>query len=190
MKLTPGDHVERFSTVDVDGQPVSLEQFRGRHLLLMFFRYAACPMCNLRLHDFAREYPRLHAKGLSAVAIFHSSARAIKKNAGRRRYAFPLVPDPNQEIYHDFEVMTSWVGFLKSMVLPSFYWDWIRSIRHGFWGGVDMQMAKLPADFLIGPDGRVLLVHYGKDIGDHLALADIERALTESSAPGAAAPSA
>jgi hypothetical protein len=49
----------------------------------------------------------------------------------------------------------------------------------------------MPADFLVGPDGRFLLVHYGKDIGDHLALADIERALAESSSgPRAAVPSA
>jgi thioredoxin-dependent peroxiredoxin len=190
MKMAPGNHVVPFSTIDVDGHPVSLEQFRGHPLLLMFFRYASCPMCNLRLHDFAKEYPRLHANGLSAVAFFHSSAQAIKRNAGRRSYVFPLVPDPNQEICRAFGVETSWPGLLKSMLLPSFYWNWIRSIRHGFWGGADIEMAKMPADFLVGPDGRLLLVHYGKDIGDHLSLADIERALAESSGPDAAVPSA
>jgi peroxiredoxin len=179
MNLAPGDPAVPFSTVDVDGHPVSLEQFRGKPVLLMFFRYASCPMCNLRLHDFAQEYPRLHANGLAAVAFFHSSARAIKRNAGRRDYFFPLVPDPKQEIYRDFGVKTSWAGLLKSMVLPSFYSDWIRSMRHGFWGGADLQMAKMPADFLVGPDGRLLLVHYGNSIGDHLSVAEIERALAE-----------
>lgn len=177
MKLAPGDRVVPFSTVDVNGHPVSLEQFRGRPLLLMFFRYASCPMCNLRLHDFAKEYPRLQAKGLSAVAFFHSSAQAIQRNAGRCAYPFPLAPDPNEEIYRAFGVETSWLGLLKSMALPSFYRDWIRSMRHGFWGGADLQMAKMPADFLVGPAGRLRLVHYGKDIGDHLSSADIERAL-------------
>ena len=190
MKAAPGSFAMPFSTVDVDGHPVSLENFRGRPVLLMFFRYASCPMCNLRLHDFAKEYPRLHANGLSAVAFFHSSAPAIKRNAGRRSYVFPLVPDPNQEIYRAFEVRTSWAGLLKSILLPSFYRDWFRSIRHGFWGGADMQMAKMPADFLVGPDGRLLLGHYGKDIGDHLSLGDIERALAELSGPGAVVPTA
>jgi peroxiredoxin len=180
MKLAPGDHVP-FSTVDVDGRPVSLEQFRGRPLLLMFFRYAACPMCNLRLHDFAKAYPRLQATSrLAAVAFFHSSAAAITKNAGRRHYPFPLVPDPGQAIYADFGTQTSWGGLLKSMVLPSFYVDWIRSMRHGFWGGADSQMAKMPADFLVGADGRILVAHYGHDIGDHLSVVEIESALAES----------
>jgi peroxiredoxin len=179
MKRAAGDHVP-FSTVDVDGHPVSLEQFRGRPLLLMFFRYASCPMCNLRLHDFAKVYPRLQTtSGLAVGAFFHSSAAASKKNAGRRLYPFPLVPDPGQTIYADFCTQTSWGGLLKSMVLPSFYVDWIRSMRHGFWGGADPQMAKMPADFLVGPDGHISVVHYGNDIGDHLSVAEIERALAK-----------
>ena len=177
MKRATGDHVP-FSTVDVDGRPVTLEQFHGRPLLLMFFRYASCPMCNLRLHDFAKEYPRLRAtRELAAVAFFHSPAEAITRNAGRRDDLFSLVADPDQEIYRHFGVGTSWVGLLKSMVLPSFYRDWIRSMRHGFWGGADARMAGMPADFLVGTDGRILLAHYGHDIGDHLPLAAIERAL-------------
>lgn len=182
MKMAPGKRAAAFSTVDVDGHPVSLEQFRGKPVLLMFFRYASCPMCNLRLHDFASEYPRLHANGLSAVGFFHSSAHAIERNAGRQHYGFPLVPDPDQTIYRDFAVETSWRGFLQSMVLPSFYRDWIRSMRYGFWGGADRQMAKMPADFLVGPDGRFLLTHYGRDIGDHLSLPAIENALAGLSA--------
>ncbi len=49
----------------------------------------------------------------------------------------------------------------------------------------------MPADFLVGPDGRLLRVHYGKDIGDHLPLGDVEKALTElSGSPvGTTAPS-
>ena len=74
MKAAPGNPVVPFSTVDADGHPVSLKRFRGHPVLLMFFRYASCP-CNLRLHDFAREYPRLQARGLSAVAFFHPRLR-------------------------------------------------------------------------------------------------------------------
>lgn len=179
MKRAPGDHVP-FSTIDIDGRPVSLGQFSGRPLLLMFFRYASCPMCNLRLHDFAKAYPRLQAtNGLAALAFFHSSAAAIKRHAGRRDYPFPLVPDPSQALYADFGNQTSWAGLLNSMMLPSFYVDWIRSMRHGFWGGADPQMAKMPADFLVGPDGRIVVAHYGHGIGDHLSMPQVERALAE-----------
>lgn len=59
----------------------------------------------------------------------------------------------------------------------AFLWDWIRDMRHGFWGGADPQMATMPADFLVGPDGRLQLVHYGRTIGDHVPLARLELAL-------------
>ena len=179
MKLSPGDEAVPFATVDIDGRPISLDRYRGKPLLLMFFRFASCPMCNLRIHDFAKAYSRLHDNGLEAVAFFNSSAIAIKRNSGNRDCSFSLVPDPNQDIYRDFAVRTSWLGFLKSMMLPSFYVDWFRAMRHGFWGGADLEMAKMPADFLVGPNGRFLLVHYGNTIGDHLSVHEIEHALAK-----------
>jgi hypothetical protein len=69
------------------------------------------------------------------------------------------------------------------MLLPSFYVDWIRSIRYGIWGGVAWQMGKMPADFLIAPDGRVVKAHYGREIGDHLPVKEVEAALTYLSVP-------
>jgi peroxiredoxin len=69
------------------------------------------------------------------------------------------------------------------MFLPSFYVDWVRAMRYGIWGGVDWQMGKMPADFLIGPDGRILKVHYGREIGDHLPVAEVEAALNDLNKP-------
>jgi len=40
-------------------------------------------------------------------------------------------------------------------------------------------MGKMPADFLIGPDGRIVKAHYGSEIGDHLPVTEVEAALNE-----------
>jgi peroxiredoxin len=135
-------------------------------------------MCNLRLHDFAREYPRLQERGLEVVAFFHSSAPRIRAHAGGR-YSFPLVADPEFRVYGSYGVETSWPRLLFSMARPSFYVDWLRSLRYRFWGGIAWQMAKMPADFLIGPDGRIVTAHYGRDIGDHLPVPRVEAYLDE-----------
>jgi peroxiredoxin len=113
------------------------------------------------------------------VAFFHSPARNIRANAGKRHIPFYLVPDPKFRIYQSYGVETSWPRFLLSMFLPSFYVDWIRAMRYGIWGGVDWQMGKMPADFLIGPNGRILKVHYGREIGDHIPVAEVEAALND-----------
>jgi peroxiredoxin len=179
MRLKPGDAAVPFSIETLEEVVISLEQFAGKPLLLMFYRYGSCPMCNLRLRDFAQHYASLHERGLEVVAFFHSSARSILANAGRQHYPFHLVPDSKFKVYRSYGVETSWLRFLLTMALPSFYVDWIRSMRYGFWGGVDWQMGKMPADFLIGPDGRIVRAHYGRNFGDHLPLQEIESALSE-----------
>lgn len=50
-------------------------------------------------------------------------------------------------------------------------------------GGVDWQMGKMPADFLIGPNGRIVKAHYGRNFGDHLTVVEIEAALSELGSP-------
>src|SRR5829696_4985359 len=160
MRLKPGDKAVPFSAETIEGEAIALEQFAGKPLLLMFHRYASCPMCNLRLRDFAQQYPRLHERGLEVVAFFHSAARSIRANAGRQHYPFHLVADPQFRVYRSYGVETSWLRFLLSTLLPSFYVDWVRSMRYGFWGGIDWQMGKMPADFLIDPPGVIVKAHY------------------------------
>ena len=186
MRLKPGDEAVPFSAETIEGKQISLEQFAGKPLLLMFYRYASCPMCNLRLRDFAQHYPKLHDHGLEVVAFFHSPTPYIRRNAGKQHYPFHLVADPQFSVYRSYGVETSWLRFLLSMFLPSFYIDWIRSMRYGFWGGIDWQMGKMPADFLIAPDGLILKTHYGREIGDHLSIKEVEEALTDLGLPSRA----
>jgi peroxiredoxin len=179
MRLQPGDEAPLFSAETIDGRNISLQEFVGKPLLLMFYRYASCPMCNLRIRDFAQHYPGLHEHGLEVVAFFHSPARSIRANAGKRHIPFHLVADPKFKVYQSYGIETSWLRFVLSMFLPSFYVDWIRAMRHGIWGGVDWQMGKMPADFLIGPDGYIVKVHYGREIGDHLPVQEVETTLND-----------
>ena len=174
VKIEPGGPAPLFADETIDGQAISTASFVGKPLLLMFYRYASCPMCNLRLRDFAMEMPRLRAHGLQAVAFFHSSAAKVRTARGERDYPLHLVGDPQQTVYRAYGIQTSWSGLALSMGIPSFYVDWFRAMRHGFWGGVDTDVAKMPADFLIRPDGRIATAHYGRTIGDHLSITDVD----------------
>lgn len=177
MRLEPGDIAVPFTTQAIDGTTVSLNQFAGGPVLLMFFRYASCPMCNLHLRDFAKDYGGLRDRGLAVVAFFHSPPHAIQAHAGRRRYPFLLVSDPDFRVYRKYGVESSWPRLLLSIVNPRFYVSVVRSLLHGFWGGMAWPMAKMPADFLVGPDDRLVAANYGRDIGDHLPVARLHALL-------------
>ena len=178
MRIQPGSRAPDFAVQDLEGRPRTLAGYSGRPLLLQFYRYASCPMCDLRLRDFSREVPRLQGHGLEVLAFFHSSAERLRGHFRNFPLSFPIVPDPRREVYRRYGVESSWAGLLGSMLKPSFYRDWLRSMRHGYWGGIDLHLTTMPADFLIGPDGSVLRVHYGRDIGDHMPVAELEQALT------------
>ena len=90
---------------------------------------------------------------------------------------FPIIGDPEWTTYASFGVERSAIRFLLTALKPSFYYDWVRSMFLGFWGSFDLKMDVMPADVLIGPDGVIRHVHYGRDFGDHMSATELHAAL-------------
>ncbi|XXX77694.1 hypothetical protein WMF30_02800 [Sorangium sp. So ce134] len=83
----------------------------------------------------------------------------------------PVAPDPERRWYRQFGVERSTLAGAH----PKVVWSAIRGIVgarsnafHGE-GGKD----GLPADFLVGPDGALLDVHYGAHAADHWELEQV-----------------
>jgi hypothetical protein len=69
---------------------------------------------------------------------------------------------------------------MMSFFRPSVYAELFRAVRRGFHGGkMPLKLAKMPADFLIRPDGRIHAVHYGRSISEHMSSRDIDNAVNE-----------
>ncbi len=49
-RLTAGNIAPDFTVTDVKGKTISLSDYKGKAVLLVFLRYAGCPWCNLALH--------------------------------------------------------------------------------------------------------------------------------------------
>jgi peroxiredoxin len=155
---------------------VTLDRFRGRHLLLSFYRYASCPFCNLRVHDLIQHLPELAQRNLSLVAVFQSAPAGIRRYVGKQRPPFPIVADPEHQLYRQYGVESSLRGFLAGAVLHA--GKAAKAMALGFLPGpMDGSKTLVPADFLIAPDGVVVSAYYGRDIADHLPLAAIFGAL-------------
>lgn len=182
IQLKPGDAAPAFETWDVSGtRRIDLLRYRGRHVLLSFYRYASCPLCNLRVHDLAQMHASWQARGLDMLAVFQSPSDKMRQYVGEQHAPFPLIPDPEQKLYALYGVDHSWVGFLKAWGtrLPEIG----RSvIGKGYLpGSVEGGIHRIPADFVIDPHGRIAEAYYGQDIGDHLPVKRIEDYLQEPS---------
>lgn len=180
MRLVVGSEAPDIQTVDYLGNPVSLAALRGQPVLLSFYRYASCPVCNLRVRRVIEAYPGWQQQGLAMLAVFQSPASSVLGYVGRQGAPFPIVPDPDMRLYSQYGVESRWAGLMTGRVVSAA----LSAFRQGFLPGrIDGPFHRMPADFLIGPDGRAVIAHYGADIDDHVPLATIDAWLAAHPTP-------
>jgi peroxiredoxin Q/BCP len=70
-------------------------------------RNAACALCNLRVHELITHYPALSQHGLVVIAVFESPHAAMLEYVGRQDAPFPLLADPEAQLYDLYSVEAS-----------------------------------------------------------------------------------
>ena len=181
MRLHVGQVAKDFATVDMHGNAVQLQDFAGKHLLLSFVRYAGCPFCGLRIFYLTSRYPALQAKGLSIVAVTESTPANAQTQNVLAAAPFAVIPDPQHHLFREYGVSISPWGVLWGEIKRAR--ERIMGQQQGLAGGITGNIFRMPADFLIRPDGTIAVAHYGKEIGDHLPFAEVEAWLARQTQP-------
>lgn len=171
MRLEVGMTAPMFTAEALSGKRVDLAALRGRTVLIKFYRFATCPVCNLHMHRFIKEYGALEALGLTTVVLYHSPADKLE-SAQPTIAPFDLVADPEKAIFRKYGVETGWAG----MFSPAVMLDYTRALIAGFPPGLltsDGGITGNPADFMVDADSRIAFAHYGKHYADSLDAAEI-----------------
>jgi len=174
MKRTPSTPAPDFTTDLIDGTSLRLSDFRGKKILLAFFRNGACAMCNLRVHELIEALPGLH--GLQVVAVFESPAADMIPYVGRQQPPFPLVADPEGVLYTLYGLESSEEKINAVIQSGVAHARTEEAARHGFplQRQENANFFRLPAEFLIDEDFRLAEVHYSDQVIDHLPLTRIQ----------------
>ena len=77
MRLQPGQAAPDFTVTDFTGVTRTLSDYRGKKVLLSFYRYASCPFCNLRIHQLRQKAAEWEGQGLVMLAVFQSPAAGV-----------------------------------------------------------------------------------------------------------------
>lgn len=174
MRLKLKSEAPSFTTNDIYGDPVKLDNYKGKPLILSFFCDAACPFCNLRVFEYTQKHKEWAALGIEVLAVFSSSSDEVKEFVAKHPRPFRTVGDPDLEVYKTFGIRNSVWGLVKALLFK-------RGIaRRGIELGAvtdkkNPNMFLLPADFLIGPTGKVIDAWYGSDPTDHMPMKRLER---------------
>ncbi len=178
MRIQPGQPAKNFSTEDISGNAITLTDYAGRSVMLSFYRYAACPLCNLRVHHLIQHHASFLERNLNLVAVFQSPPESIRRYVGRQNIPFPVIADPERNLYRLYGVESSWPGFIRGSLRLSMVTS---ALMKGFLPGkMEGIKSMVPADFLIGPDSTIRVAYYGGDIGDHLPIEQINEWLDRS----------
>ncbi|MBY0289940.1 MAG: AhpC/TSA family protein [Mycobacteriaceae bacterium] len=161
-KIEIGDVVTAHELSDIHDKPVRIPD-PDRLIHLQFRRFAGCPICNLHMRSISRRHDEIVAAGVREVVVFHSSAEAMREF--QADLPFTTIADPDKVLYREFGVEASPKALLNLRA-------WSAGMR-GMKGqslrgaaGLGEKHLGLPADLLIGADGRVLAAKYGSHADD------------------------
>ena len=168
-----GDVAPDFTKSDLFGNVVKLSDYRGKRVILCFFRFATCPFCTVRYARMLQEAERFASADVQVIAVFESHADYIKKYLSKRGMPFPVIADPEGELYRLYALKRSFWGFLIGMMRINAV---IKALldKHYRMAIPDADMLRIPADFLIDAEQIVVDGYYGRDIGDHIPFRDID----------------
>ncbi len=170
--LDPGAPAPDFEREAVDGSRIRLSDYRGTPVLLSFFRYVTCPVCNLRVQQLAQNHERFSSR-IQVIAVFESPNDAIQEYVEHRGLPFPLIGDPEGELYDAYGVDLSWIGMILGMLRIPTVARAVRAKDYRFtWSGGHAH--RVPADFLIDRSGYIMESHYGRWLDDHMPFAHLE----------------
>jgi peroxiredoxin len=184
--VRPGDVVRARTLDGLDGR-VELPRREGLvHLQLR--RFAGCPVCNLHLATFVRRHGELVDAGVHEVVVFHSSTAALRRHAAGLPFA--VVADPAKALYREFGVEARRRALLDPRAWPAI----VRGVARSTWEVVrrrrrfppvrpDGGRFGLPADILVGPDGRVVAAHYGAHADDQWSVDEVLRIAEGATGP-------
>lgn len=178
-RLQVGQQAPDFTVETLDGQTITLSELRGKPVWLAFFRYAACPLCNLRIHQLTSVWGRLFApRDFVMLAVFQSPARKLEGLLERYSPPFKVICDPELELYASYKLDRSLKGALSGEVRRAL----IEASKAGIpivrpWDG---PADRVPADFLIDRDGMIRRVFYGENIAQHIPFDSVSSFLEAS----------
>lgn len=92
----PGETIAPFTLIDQDGQRLTRDSLLAHGpAVLVFFRFAGCPACNLALPHYNRHlWPVLKAAGIPLVAV--SAQNPVDRSIiDRHGLQFPVAADPD-----------------------------------------------------------------------------------------------
>lgn len=155
------------------GEIVSLDQYRGKNVLVIFYLGFGCLHCAEQIDKFAPMAEKFREAGIELVAISTEDKESLQRSLDKyrseteepREFPFPLVCDPEHEVFKQYRTYDDFEDFpLHGTMLI----DGDGRIR---WQDISYEPF-MEAEFLLEESQRLLSIPHGGEIPTQTAAAE------------------
>lgn len=105
MAVNIGDKAPSFELVDTDLKMRTLDEFKGKKVVLSFFVAASSPVCTNEMCTFRDSLSELSNLGAQVVAISNDGPFANKAFAEKYNLKFPVLGDYKSKTIRDYDIL-------------------------------------------------------------------------------------
>lgn len=102
--LNTGIKAPDFELPDQNGTMHTLEEYRGKKVILYFYPKDNTPGCTKQACGFAERYPQFMEKGAVVLGISKDTVASHKKFEEKYGLAFTLLSDPERRVIEAYDV--------------------------------------------------------------------------------------
>ena len=102
--LEVGSIAPSFELPDQDGVVHTLEQYRGKKVILYFYPKDSTPGCTKQACSYSERLPQIHEQGAVVLGVSKDSVASHRKFADKYGLAFTLLADPERTVIEAYDV--------------------------------------------------------------------------------------
>jgi peroxiredoxin Q/BCP len=104
MILQEGDKAPLFTSVDQNGEKISLNDFKGKKVILFFYPEDDTPTCTIQACNLRDNYSLLKKEGFEVLGVSPDEAKKHKKFEEKFSLPFTLLADPSHTVIDKYGV--------------------------------------------------------------------------------------
>jgi peroxiredoxin Q/BCP len=102
-KLKEGDLAPAIDAVDQQGEKITLEEYRGKKVVLYFYPKDNTPGCTAEACDLRDNYSRFIAQGYEVIGVSADSERSHQNFISKYELPFRLISDVDKKVLKDYD---------------------------------------------------------------------------------------
>src|ERR1041385_5303797 len=104
MTLNEGDKAPAIRAKNQEGKEITLEQYRGKKVILYFYPEDDTPTCTVEACNFRDNFALLKKKGYEIIGVSPDSCKAHQKFIGKYKLPFTLISDEDKKVINAYGV--------------------------------------------------------------------------------------